>query len=62
MTSFHGPEICLLSLRVSDVKISYLWIMNQYDQKFDLKLNVSHSGLRFTVQKFCLISRRVLDV
>ena len=30
--------------------------MSQYDPKFDLKINVDHRDLHFTVQYFCLIS------
>ena len=36
--------------------------MNQYDQTFDLKINVCHCELYSTVQWFCLISWRLFDV
>ena len=35
--------------------------MNQYDQMFDLKINVGHCDLDSIVQWFCLISWRLFD-
>ena len=36
--------------------------MNQYDPKFDFKINIGHYDLYFMVQWFCLISSRLFDV
>ena len=36
--------------------------MNQYDLRFDLKINVGHYDLYFIVQWFCLESWRLFDV
>ena len=36
-------------------------IIGQYDQTFDLKVNVSHCDLCFMIQWFCLISWRLFD-
>ena len=38
--------IFLISWKVSDVQILYLWIMSQYDPKFNFKINIGHSDLR----------------
>ena len=47
----HGPVILT----------SYFGIIGQYDQTFDLKVNVSHCDLYFMVHWFCLISWRLFD-
>ena len=39
-----------------------VWIMSQYDPKFDLKINIGHYDLYFMAQWFCLISWRLFDV
>ena len=35
--------------------------MSQYDPTFDLKMNVGHCDLYFTVDWFCLIFQRLYD-
>ena len=59
---FQGPVACLISWRLFDVCTSYFGSMNQYDQTFDLKINVGHCDLYSLVQWFCLISWRLFDV
>ena len=59
--TFHGPVIYFISRKVYDVQTSHLWIMIQYDPKFDLKINVGHSDLHFTVQWFYLITWNIFD-
>ena len=44
-----------------DVCTSYFGCMNQYDQTFDLKINVGHCDLYSMVQWFCLIAWRLFD-
>ena len=53
---------CLICWRLFDVCTSYFGIMNQYDPRFDLKINVGHCDLYFVVQRFCLVSWRLFDV
>ena len=53
---------CLISWRLFHVCASYFGIMNQYDPRFDLKINVGHCDLYFMVQWFCLVSWRLFDV
>ena len=53
---------CLISWRLFDVCTSYFGSMNQYDPRFDLKINVCHCDLYFMVQWFGLISWRLFDV
>ena len=52
----------LISWRLFDVWTSLFGIMNQYDPKFDLRINVIHCDLYFMVQWFCLVSWRLFDV
>ena len=42
----------LISWRLFDACTSYFGIMNQYDPRFDLKINVGHCDLHFMVQWF----------
>ena len=58
---FHGPVILLISW-LFDVCTSYFGIMNQYDQTFDLKINVGHYDLYFMVLWFCPVSWRLFDI
>ena len=58
---FMVQWFCIIFWRLSDVWTSYLRITGQYDQTFDLKVNVSHCDLYFTVLWFCLISWRLFD-
>ena len=53
---------CLISWRLFDIWTSYFGIISQYDPLFDLKMNVCHCDLYFTVQWFYLISWRLFDV
>ena len=53
---------CLISWRLFHVCTSYFGIMNQYDPRFDLKINVGHCDLYFMVQWFCIISWRLFYV
>ena len=55
------PQNKYRSWRLFDVCTSYFGSMNQYDQTFDLKINVSHCDLYSMVQWFCLISWRLFD-
>ena len=48
-------------LKTIDIGTSYFVSMNQYDQTFDLKINVGQCDLYSTVQWFCLISWRLFD-
>ena len=57
---FHGTVI--LPSWLFDVCTSYLGIMNQYDPRFDRKINVGHCDLYFMVQWFYLVSGRLFDV
>ena len=50
---FHGPVILPYILKTF---LLYFGIMNQYDPRFDLKINVGHCDLYFMVQWFCLVS------
>ena len=59
---FTVQWFCLISLRLFDVYTSYFGIMNKYDTRFDLKINLGHSDLYFMVQWFCLLSWRLFDV
>ena len=59
---FMVQWFCLISWRLFDVCTSYFGSMNQYDLRFDLKINVSHCDLYSMVQWFCLISWRLFDV
>ena len=59
---FTVQWFCLISWRLFHVCTSYFGIMNQYDQMFDLKINVGHYDLYFMVQWFCLESWRLFDV
>ena len=56
---FMARWFYLISWRLFDVWTSYIRIMSQYDQTFDLKINVGHCHLYFMVQWFCLTSRRL---
>ena len=51
---FHGQWFCLISWRLFDVWTSDIRIMSEYDQTFDLKINVGHCDLYFMVQWFWL--------
>ena len=51
----------VISWRRFDVWTSYFRIIGQYDQTFDLKVNISHCDLYFMVQWFYLISWRLFD-
>ena len=53
---FNGPVISPYILPNFGVCTSYFGSMNQYDQMFDLKINVGHCDLYSMVQWFCLIS------
>ena len=57
---FHGSVIVPYILKTTWA--SLFGIMNQYDLMHDLKINVGHCDLYFTVQWFCLISWRLVDV
>ena len=59
---FMVQWFCLISWRLFDACTSYFGIMNQYDARFDLKINVGHCDLYFMVQWFCLVSWRLFDV
>ena len=48
--------------RFFDVWTSYFRIMGQYDQTFDLKINVGHCDLYFVVHWFCPIYWRPFNV
>ena len=50
---FTVQWFCLISWRLFDVCTSHFGIVNQYDPRFDLKINVGHYGL---------VSWRLLDV
>ena len=54
--------LCLIPWRLFHVRTSLFGIMNQYDPTHDLKINIGHYDLYFTVQWFCLISWRLFDV
>ena len=56
---FRGPVI--LNYILKTFWTSYFRIIGQYDQTFDLKVNVSHCDLYFIVQWFCLMSWRLFD-
>ena len=51
---FMAQWFCIISWRLFDVWTSYFGIIGQYDQTFDLKVNVSHYDLYFMVQWFAL--------
>ena len=57
---FTVQWFCLISWRLFHVCTSYFGIMNQYDPRFDLKINVGHFDLYFMVQWFCLVSWRLI--
>ena len=57
---FHSPVI--LPCISKTIWCLYFGIMNQYDPRFDLKINVGHCDLYFMVQWFCLVSWRLFDV
>ena len=59
---FHGPVIWPYILKVIWCMNSLFGIMNQYDPKFVLKINVGHCDLYFMVQWFCVTAWRLLDV
>ena len=59
---FTVQWFCLISWRLFDVCRSYFGIMNQYEPRFDLKINVGHCFLYFKVQWFCLVSWRLFDI
>ena len=59
---FTVQWFCLISWRPFDVWTLFFGIMNQYDPRFDLKINVGHCDLYFMVQWFCLVSWRQFDV
>ena len=59
---FKVQWFCLISWRLFDVWTLLFWIMSQYDQMFDLKINVGHCDLYSMVQWFCLLSWRLFDV
>ena len=51
MTSIsRSSDFALYLEDLFDVCTSYLGIMNQYDPRFDLKINVGHCDLSFMVQ------------
>ena len=52
---------CFISWRLFDLWTSYFGIMGQYDQTFDLKINICHCDLYFMVQWFCLMSKKLFD-
>ena len=58
---FMVQWFCVMSWKLLDVWTSYFGIMGQYDQTFDLKINVCHCDLYFMVQWFCLMSQRLFD-
>ena len=58
---FMGQWFCLISWKLFDVWTSF-GIMSQYDQTFDLKINVGHCDIYFMVQWFCVISLKLFDV
>ena len=59
---FTVKWFCLISWRLFDICTSYFGSMNQYDQRFDLKINVGHCDQYFMVQWFCLISWGLFDI
>ena len=59
---FTVQWFCLISWRLFDERTSYFGIMNQYNPRFDLKINVGHCDLYFMVQWFCFVSWRLFDV
>ena len=61
---FHGPVISpyISRWRLFDVCTSYFGVMNQYDPRFDLKINIGHCDLYFMVHWFCLVPWRLFDV
>ena len=56
----HGPVILPYILK-TDVWTSNFGIMNQYDQRFDLKISVGHVTY-ILWSWFCLVSWRLFDV
>ena len=56
--TFHGPVI----LPYMSKTVWCMRIMSQYDQIFDLKINVGHCDLYFMVQWFCLIFWGLFDI
>ena len=59
---FHGPVILPYILNVIWYMNIILWIMNQYDPIIDLKANVGHCDLYFSVQWYYVTSCRQFDV
>ena len=59
---FMVQWFCLISWRLFDVCTSYFGVMNQYDPRFDLKINIGHCDLYFMVHWFCLVPWRLFDV
>ena len=57
---FHGPVILPYILKTIWCT-SYFGIVNQYDLRFDLKIN-GHCDLYCMVHWFCLVSWRLFDV
>ena len=51
---FMVQWFCLISWRLFDVWTSFFGIMNQYDPRFDLKINVGHCDLYFMVHAVIL--------
>ena len=59
---FTVQWFCLISWRLFDVFTSYFRNMNQYDPRYDLKINVGHCDLYFMIQWFWLVSWRLFNV
>ena len=57
---FYSPVI--LSNFFESISYIILWIMNLYDPRFDLKINVGHCDLYFMVKWFGLISWTLFNV
>ena len=56
------PQNKCRSMWLFDVWTSYFWIIGQYDQTVNLKVNIGHCDLYFLIQWFCVISWRLFDV
>ena len=59
---FMAQWFCVISWSYLIYEQHTLGIMHQYDQIFDLKLNIGHCDLYLMVQWFCLTSWRLFDV
>ena len=59
---FTVQWFCLISWRLFHVRTSYFGFKNQYDLRFDLKINVGHCDLYAMIQWFCLVSWRLFDI